>query len=224
MFSFNVTHNVAEVIDRLNRFSKQGREAVAFVLTNTARDIQQSMPAKLETDLDRPNPFTKKGFFVKAANSSNLTALIGVMPRQAEYLKYQVFGGDRSPKRVALRLPSVVELNQYGNLPAGTVRRLLALARSGKAVNRGMAKRLKTHIGSSVYYGKPKGRRERPPGLYLRINHGGGESGKQLRPIVVFPRQSASYRKRFDFFGQARRVVTERWPVNVQRAFARALA
>lgn len=220
MIGINVTFNVAEVVNRINRFTREGRDATAYALTLTARDLHQSYPAKLEADLDKPTPFTKRGFYVKGANTTTLTAEVGMMSKQAEYLQYQIVGGSRSPRKVALRLPSVVASNQYGNLPAGVIKQLVARAKAGKRTTKKQAKRSGVSHGLDLFYGDPKD--GRPPGIYKRVVISADRH--VLVPVIVMPKQSASYRKRFDFYGQGRKVVTERWPVNVRAAFARALA
>lgn len=219
MFEFSVKHNVAEVIDKINRFTREGRDATAYALTLTARDLHQSYPAKLETDLDNPTPFTKRGFYVKGANTSTLTAEVGVMPKQAEYLRYQVLGGSRSPRKVALRLPSEVDLNQYGNLPAGVIRQLVARAKAGKRTTKRLAGRTGVGQSNDLFYGDPGD--GRPVGIYKRT--GMGTKREKLVPVVVMPKRAATYRRRFDFFGHGRSLIVERWPVNVRRAFARAI-
>ena len=219
MIGFDVTHNAVEVMNRLNRFSREGRDATAYALTLTSRDLHQSLPAKLEADLDNPTPFTKRGFYVKGATTSNLTAEVGVMPKQAEYLQYQIVGGSRSPRKVALRLPSDVDLNQYGNLAAGVIKQLVARAKAGKRTTKRLAARTGVGRTSDLFYGDPGD--GRPPGIYKRVSMG---KRHKLVPVVVMPKRSATYRRRFDFYGHGRRVAVERWSINVGRAFARALA
>jgi hypothetical protein len=217
---FNVTHNAAEVIDRLNRFTKQGREATARALTMTARDLREALPKAMEADLDKPTPFTLRGFYLKAATSSSLQAEVGIMPKQAAYLKYQVLGGSRSPNKVALRLPAVVSVNQYGNLPAGVIKQLIARAKAGKRTTKRQSKRSGVSSGVDLFYGDPGD--GRPPGIYKRVVL--SATRHQLVPVVVMPKRAASYRRRFDFFGHSRRVVLDRWSPNVSAALARALA
>lgn len=58
--------------------------------------------------------------------------MVGVKDRQAQYLACQGEGGTRAPARQALRLPSVVDRNESGNLPAGLIRQLVARAGAGR--------------------------------------------------------------------------------------------
>ena len=216
----NVTHNAAQVISGLGFYAKQARFAMAVALTRTVRDIQDAMPARLEADLDRPTPFTKRGFVTERATVDNLRAAVVIRPLQAAYLRYQIEGGPRAPSRLALRLPSEVQLNQYGNLPAGLIKQLVARAKAGRRATKGKARRFGVSQGVDLFYGDPGD--GRPVGVYKRLVL--GPNRHQLVPVVVMPRQSAQYRRRFDFYGHARRVAIERWPANVRTALAQALA
>ena len=54
------------------------------------------------------------------------------MPTQAEYLRFQIEGGTRTPKGTAIAVPtSNVKLNRYGNLAGGQgrIKRLWAKKR-----------------------------------------------------------------------------------------------
>lgn len=216
---FHVTHNAAEVIDRLNRFTREGREATARALTLTAADIKAAMPQRMQADLDRPNPFTLRGVYMKKADTARLVAEVGILPKQAAYLRYQVIGGARRPSRKALRLPSVVSLNQYGNLPAGIIKQMIARAKAGKRLTKRQGKRAGVSSAVDIFYGDPGD--GRPPGIYKRVAL--SPTRHQLVPIVVMPAQQANYRPRFDFYGQCMRTAVDRWPANVQSALARAL-
>lgn len=216
----NVSDNSAEVIDFLGRYAQQARFATALALSTTVKDIQDAMPAKLEADLDKPTPFTKKAFATERATPQALRAAVYIRPLQAAYLRYQVVGGARSPSKVALRLPSVVSLNQYGNLPTGTIRQLIARAKAGMRATRKQAGRYGVSSAVDLFYGDPGD--GRPAGLYKRVVI--SPTRHQLVPIVVMPKQAAQYRRRFDFYGHARKVAGQRWPANVSAALARALS
>ena len=201
------------------RLDKQYRFAVAKALTDTAKDVQQAMPAELEQALDRPTAYTKGGFYVGPASKDMLTATVGIKDRQAEYLRWQVEGGSRPPKNRALRLPGDVELNVHGNMPAGLVRNLIARAKANKRATKGQAKRFGVSQALDLFYGDPAD--GRPAGIYKRVT---GPGGGRLIPVVVMPQQPALYEKRFDFYGRARRVALANIEANVRRAWAYAKA
>jgi hypothetical protein len=211
----NLSSNIAEVLRFTDRFNSQYRFAVAGALTTSAREAAKAMPAELERPLDNPTPYTKAGFYVTPATKERLTAVVGVKDRQAEYLRWQVEGGVRVPRRKALRLPGVVGLNAYGNIPTGLIRQLVTRAKAGKRTTKAQARRFGVSQEHTLFYGDPAG--ERPAGIYKR------ERGR-LVPVVVFPQQSARYEKRFDFHAAARRAVLRTFEPAIRQSWARALA
>lgn len=193
--------DVIPVIDQL--FSTQVPFAAAKALTDTARLVAAAMPDALAQDLDRPVEFTKRGFYVTPARKDNLQAVVGVKDKQAQYLGFQIEGGERKPTRVALRLPAQVQLDQYGNIPAGLIRSLIARAQTGKRTTKAQSKRFGVSQANELFYGEPGD--GRPAGIYQRLAD--GASRHKLVPIIVFPRRSANYKPRFDFEGIALKVV-----------------
>lgn len=212
----SITHNVGSAISFLDRLHGQFPFAAARALTQTAQDIAKVMPAEVNRVFEGGAvPFTKGAFAVKRAEKTNLTAMVNIKPRQAEYLRYQIEGGIRRPKGVALRLPSVVQLTPQGNLPAGLIRQLVARAKAGKRTTKAQKRKFGVSRNVDLFYGDPED--GRPAGIYRRIED-------RLVPIVVFPKTSAKYKRRFDFFGVSRRIADQRFRVNYERAFAQALA
>lgn len=216
----SVKSNIDEVLRFTDRFNRNFPFAVASALTDAVGAARRTMPAQLERDLDHPTPFTKGGFYITPARKDNLVAAVGVKDRQAEYLRFQVYGGQRQPKRKALRLPTAVDLNPYGNLPSGLIRQLVARAKSGKRATKSQARRFGVSQQVELFYGDPKD--ERPAGIYKRVPIGGGKS--RLVPLIVFPQQAARYEKRFDFIGAARREVLKAFSPALRRRWQQALA
>lgn len=217
---FNLRGNLDEVMRDSAKLHPQFRFAAAKALTDTVRIARDAMPAEIDSALDRPTQFTKGGFYLQAARKDNLEASVGVKDRQAVYLGYQVEGGDRAPNKTALRLPAVVELDGAGNLPAGTIKRLIARAQAGKRATKAQGKRFGVSTQVDLFYGEPGD--GRPAGIYKRVPIGDGQT--RLVPIVVFPKQSAHYERRFDFHGIAGRIVTRTFSAALDQAWAQALA
>lgn len=102
---------------------KQIRFATAKAITTTLFDARKQTTDRMDRDLDRPTPFTKRALRVRIANKENLTGELYAQPIQNDYLQYQVFGGVRTPRGAALAIPPAkkvpggVRLNKYGNLP-----------------------------------------------------------------------------------------------------------
>ena len=216
----DVTSNIDQVLAETARLHPQWRFACAKALTDTVRLIQGAMPAQLESALDRPTQFTKGGFFIQPARKDTLTAAVGVKDRQAQYLAYQIEGGTRAPSKQALRLPSVVDLNESGNLPTGLIRQLITRAKAGRGATKRQAQRFGVSGAVTLFYGEPGD--GRPAGIYKRVPVGAGR--EHLVPVVVFPQQSAQYERRFDFYGVAERLTAGEFEGALDRAWQQALA
>lgn len=217
----NVKDNIAEVLRWTDRLSSQYEFAVAVALTNTAKAVAQAMPAEVDKAFKGGAvPFTRNAFYFKRADKTRLTSEVGIKRLQAEYLGYQVQGGVRRPKRQALRLPSVVTLTQQGNLPPGTIGRLIARAKAGKRTTKAQSKRFGVSSELDLFYGDPAD--GRPAGIYKRVAI--STTHHQLVPVVVMPKVSARYEQRFDFHGIARREALAAFEPALRQAWARAKA
>lgn len=217
----DLSSNITEVLGWTARLHPQFQFAAAKALTDTVRMVASKMPDQVARDLDRPTPYTKGGFYSTLARKDSLMATIGVKDRQAQYLWWQVEGGARAPLRKAQRLPSVVQLNEYGNLPAGLIRQLVARAKAGKRATKGQARRFGVSQSLDLFYGDPTD--GRPAGIYKRVVI--SSTRHQLVPIIVFPGVKAQYTpRRFDFYGIATRVVEREFGPALERAWRLALA
>ena len=217
----SVKDNVNDVLSFTDRLSSQYTFAVASALTATVRDVAKAMAAEVDKAFEGGAvPFTRQAFYTVPATKQRLVAEVGIKRLQAEYLAYQVDGGTRAPKRVALRLPAQVQLTQQGNLLPGTIGRLVARAKAGKRVTKAVGKRLGVSNQVDLFYGDPAD--GRPAGIYKRVVQTSGQH--QLIPLVLFPRTAARYRQRFDFRGLAKRQVLATFEPNLRRTWARALA
>lgn len=205
---------------------KQVRFATAVALTRTAGAVKDAMPAVMERELDRPTSFTKRGLFVQRATPAKLMATVGVMDRQASYLKYQIVGGTRTPTARGIKLPGNITLNSFGNIPKGLIDKLKQSAQDG-TLGRGIAGRLglknrrKGAAPIELFYGKPTGRgwEKAPMGIWRRVP---GSPGK-LVPVIVFEDTPAKYKPRFRFARAAEEVVRREWDRQFAQAFAEAM-
>lgn len=217
----SVKDNIAEVLSWTDRLSRQYEFAVASALSETVKTVALAMPAEVDKVFKGGAvPFTRQAFYFTRADKQRLMAEVGIKRLQAEYLGYQVQGGERRPKRQALRLPSVVQLTGQGNLPAGTIGRLIARAKAGKRTTKAQAKRFGVSSELDLFYGDPGD--GRPVGIYKRVVI--SATKHQLIPVVVMPKRSARYTVRFDFHGLARRKALAAFEPALRRAWARALA
>ena len=111
------------------------------------------------------------------------------MPKQAEYLRFQIEGGTRTPKGTAIAVPtSNVKLNRYGN-PAGgqgRIKRLLAKKNTFQGTINGVA---------DVWQRPKRGR------------GGSGTIGQSGLKLLVAYESSTQYQPRYDFYGIGERSV-----------------
>lgn len=220
----DVSVDIRGAIARLDSLQRdQIPFATARALTDVADKIRAATPAILERDLDRPTRFTTdpRGMFVERAQKQRLQAVVGFRPLQSAYLKYQVEGGLRAPKRRALRLPTAQPLDAFGNLPARTIRTLIARAQQDKRLTRKQAARLRLSAKVSIFYGDPGD--GRPPGLYQRVPLP-GSGDNRLIPLIVFPEQSARYEKRVRWYEDAERIAKREIGPAFERRWREAMA
>jgi hypothetical protein len=180
----------------------------------------------MQRELDRPTSFTKRGLYVKGATPARLVAEVGLMDRQASYLKYQIAGGTRTPTSRGIKLPGNITLNSFGNIPKGLIDKLKKSAQDG-TLGRGIAKKLgvssrrKGAAPIELFYGKPTGRgwERAPMGIWRRVP---GTPGK-LVPVIVFEDTPARYKPRFKFHASAAAIALREWDRQFASAFAEAM-
>lgn len=216
----SLSSNVNAVLGSVLQLHPQFQFAAAVALTRTAQVVMKAMPPEASRVLDRPTPFTLAGFYTQAARKDRLEATVGVKDRQAQYLWYQVEGGSRKPNRQALRLPSVVQLNEFGNLPSGLVRSLIQRAKAGKRATCSQSRRFGVSQQVDLFYGEPGD--GRPAGIYKRVAL--STTRHQLIPMVVFPKRDAKYERRFDFYAIAARETGRVFEAELARSWSEALA
>jgi len=122
----SISDNIDKVAKGLDKTArKQIPFAVAQTLTKLAYEASQEEKKQAPRHIDRPTPYTVKGFRYRRANKRNLEALVFIQDR--DYMRYTVHGGHAKPKRAALVHPaSNTKLNKYGNLPRRYVSKALA--------------------------------------------------------------------------------------------------
>lgn len=134
----SVKSNIADVTKRLSKIQrKQIPFATSVALNDTAFGLQKEIKRQMPQKLDRPTPWTISGVQVKKSTKKNLTAVVYMagadgLPKQNadrnKYIKYQVNGGTRTPKKSKIPVPYTknMKLNKYGNMPRNKVKSLVA--------------------------------------------------------------------------------------------------
>lgn len=210
--------------------------AAATALTRVAKDLATTeIPNAMRAAFDRPTGWTLKSLAIVPANKTNLSAAVFVKNTaagrgvaQERYLVPNVEGGARSEKRFerALRYSGVISggdrvyparalaLDAYGNIPAGTVRSVLAWAKTGAARK---AKRTKTSAAVNprgfFLFGKPGGVR----GIAIR-------QGKTIVPQLIISTRQPAYRPRLDYAGISQAYTLQAYPKHLDDAVRRLLA
>lgn len=211
--------DIRGALDKIDRARQdQIPFAVSVALNDVAWQVVNATPAILQAHLDAPTRFTTdtRGMYVERADKRKLLATVAFKSRQSAYLRYQIEGGERRPSRKALRLPTEIPLNEFGNLPARTIATLVARAQADKGLTKGQAKRLRVSNKTTIFYGDPGD--GRPPGLYQRVPLP-GSGGNRLIPLIVFPEQSAKYKRRLPWYDEVRRIAKR----EIGPAFERAM-
>jgi hypothetical protein len=114
----NVSTNIKEVTKNLKRKEKkQIPFATMIAINDTLFQLRKEMGKQTIKKLDRPTPFTQKGFMVRKANKKNLLGMLFIKKDVAKYLKYQIEGGVRSSNKKIGVPTGKSKLNKYGNIP-----------------------------------------------------------------------------------------------------------
>jgi len=103
-------------MDNVSR--KQIPFAASQAINDTATQSQRALRTNARKQLDRPTPFTLRGFTVQRSHKNKLTAYVYVNKIQEKYLRFQIEGGTRKDKEVGrVLVPVNARLNKYGNIP-----------------------------------------------------------------------------------------------------------
>ncbi len=186
---------------------KQIPFATALAITNTLHIARKDVGKQLEKDIDRPVPWTKRGFRVDGAKKTTLTGRLFIMPSQARYMHYQIEGGVRKPKGQALALPPAkhrsgdVRRNKYGNIPKTQQARAQISKGAFSATINGVAGIWKA----------PK-----------KTKTGKVRKGQKMKLMLAYEKQ-AVYRPRFRFYERGHNSIRVNWPREFNKAFARAM-
>lgn len=230
---------------RLNWIQQQQMPfALAKGLTMTARDVREGMKDEIRSTFDSPVQMTVNSVLYRPASKDNLEASVFIRDEATKgtppvkYLSPQIQGGARKVKRFerALRATGILAegmfavpakgypLDQHGNIPAGTITRILSelrsnvvdptqnLPRSRTAGNRGSKK----HKRLTRFFAVSLKRGRLPPGIYERWGT------KAIRAVMMFVR-APTYTKRFQFYERANQIARRRLRPNLFAALRVAI-
>ena len=182
-------------LDKLSK--KQIPFAASQAINDVATSATVALRAQAQTKLDRPTPFTLRGFKVQRSHKRNLVAYVYVDRIQERYMKYQIEGGTRKAGEVGgIAVPVNIKTNKYGNIPGK--RRGLANRK-----NRFIAERNGTR---GVWIGK----RTKKAGSTIQLG--------------AYFAKSATYKKIFPFYKIVRGVVESKMTSAFHKRLNAALA
>jgi hypothetical protein len=222
-----------------NLETKQIPFATALTLTWTARDMQEAIKRAMPAEYDRPKRYTVEGVFIRGATKSKLEAFVflrdeaskGTAP--VKYLAPTVYGGQRRAKRFerALRSRGIIgpnemavpargaKLDQYGNVPAGTIVQMLAnlgANPSGDNTPSGKYRRRGKRKGKDWFVGELGKNSQR---MIARR-----DNANTLTPFFILVDESnVRYEKQFQFFEIAQAAFKRTFHNNWKAALAYAM-
>lgn len=125
----DIRADIKEATRELNRIQ---RKQIPFAASRAINDLLFPIAKKeAPKEMDRTfkggaTGFTKRAFRYAKSNKKNLSAIVFAGPDQDEYLKFMVNGGTRFPnKRTIIASTKNSKLNKYGNIPKGTLNKML---------------------------------------------------------------------------------------------------
>lgn len=225
--------------------------AVMQAVNATAVEIRETWKRTAQRVFDRPTPLTMNAILYRKATKQRLYATIfirneaknGTAPDK--YLQPEVEGGQRRLKGMERLLQGAqlmpqnryavpgkgAELDAYGNIKAGVVRKIISQTRSGDVLlgsisnesDTSRARRLRRQAKRGErggnYFVLAKRRGKLPPGIYERYTTGFGSGVKSIFVFVHTPRYTA----RYDIYGLAQRQWNTLMPFYFNRELAKAL-
>lgn len=238
MVRIDASTNVEELSKALRTLgSKQLPFALALTATRLAMLVKQGELAVMRERLDRPTATTMNSLYVKVAKKGNpeartffKDAWTSGVPADT-YLQQPVKGGRRSHKRFEKALiargimqsgqyaiPAESVLNQFGNVPRGTIMKILsglsaAETVSGVQANATNSKRSKRKGNADRYFA---GDVDGTQGIWERKKSAFGDA---IRPVFIFSESEPGYRVIVPFYKIADNIVK----ANRAKEFASAM-
>lgn len=229
---FDVRSNAREISRWLDDVQKkQIPFATVYAMTLTAKDIAWEEIGAMQQAFDRPTPYTVNALQVTPAKMQTKVASVsfkedgGKGTPAKRFLNPEVDGGARSQKAHERQIAPLlkgysylvpardVKLDAYGNIPGATYRKILSQLRVSRNAdaNASASARSKRARKSLSFFVSPKG------DMVME------RRGKNIKPFLVAVR-APKYEKRFPFYETAETVWNDRFSINFDLAFQRALA
>jgi hypothetical protein len=217
------TKSITKQLDDIAK--KQVRFATSVALNTTAKQAAADANEAMPSVFTHANPFTRMAVGVpQFATKANLSAMVGIKPKQAQYLGTEITGGTRTPALNTRLLSQALVLPGKGAAPlgSGAVKRIAQQAAADKArraaVAAGTRKRGKlTGADAGVFSMSGRAPWGDVGGFFRRL------PGHHLTRLIAFE-ASAQYPAKFDFKKQVMDSVARTFRGAFEKALARALA
>ncbi len=210
----------------LKQFPKELPTIIAKTLTFTAERVQDDLKKEIQRRIDRPKPITLNSLKKSSATPRKLVAevwfkdpawTLSKNKANQHWMTPQVYGGKRPLKRfeAALQYAGImpkgyravpgrgVKLDRYGNIPGGTIVRILSALRAfrqvGFVANRTARSSARNRRQPQFFATNGKGTGPNPlaAGVWQTMPNGG------VIPILIFVKD-VTYHKRLPFYETAR--------------------
>jgi hypothetical protein len=231
------TKGIAELQQFLLATAGKANRPTAVAMTRVSRRVEQEVKEQAPRHINRPTPWTMRSTFVRPAKPNRLEAEVGFKDYAvkgtpaARYLQPIAAGGRREPKPFEQRLrdagvlapnryaiPSGIHPrpNQYGNMPAAEVVRVLsrlkALRSIGSTQNASDSRRSKRKRAAIPYF-VLNDARGMDDGIYTRL------PGSRLPvPAFWFVNRAPSYGVSFPVQEIMQRAFSQHWPAMFEQA------
>jgi len=229
-----IADNIPQMVRALEQAQKAAGFAEVVALTRTARATAAWAKGEAQRVFDRPTPFTLDAFYWRPAQPDRKAFIVGVKDSAfkgtpaSKFLRPQIMGGARRPKRsenalagLALNATSGnragfwvpgagVKLDQYGNVPGGTIKRILADLKVAGDQSRTAKSRKRNKRYRGERYFVPTAASGLKPGVWV-------ERAGKILPALIFIGMP-TYEKRFDFIGGGMRFAAARFGVEMDQA------
>jgi hypothetical protein len=126
--------------------------------------------------------FTQKNFFYDKSSIRSLTATVFWDDRNADYMKFLVYGGTRFPNKRAIRVStrhSNRYLDSFGNFKKGAIDEMM-------------------QDKSKFFSGSPKGAKKYSEGIWERYGRKTKKGGQKIRMVAAYEKD-AQYKPLFPF-------------------------
>lgn len=251
MIQFSVKSDLEATVSAWARVAgDQMPFATAVALTRTAKAAKEEIERQLPSLIDRPTPYTMRGFRLYPATKRKLLAEVDFRPAfgkgtsARDYLSPLVYGGERKLKAFERSLQrsnllpagyaalpgAAAKIDAYGNMSQGQIVQILSYFKTfgeqGFSANMTDKKRAALSRGSKrtgkrgVMYFVGRPGNGRLP-LGVWQRINFGAAGSAIKPVIIFLSRP-TYRQQLDVPGIAKRVIEERFAQELRIAVGQA--